>query len=51
MLVFTRYASGHADEQRYTKLMLKFRAEDDRSLQVTCLSYEALVPRADLRAT
>jgi hypothetical protein len=50
-LVFMRYASTAADEHRYTKLMLKFRAEHDRSLEVQCFTYEALAPQADVRAT
>ena len=52
-LIFTRYASEAAGEERATKLILKFRnmAENDRSLVVLCLSYEALAPQADVRVT
>ena len=52
-LIFTRYASGAAGEERLTKLILKFRnmAENDRSLVVLCMTYEALAPQADVRVT
>ncbi len=50
-LVFTRYASGAAGEEGFTKLMLKFRAEHDRSLEVTCFTYETLAPQADVRVS
>jgi hypothetical protein len=53
MLVFSRAASGAADEARYTKLILKFRnmAENDRSLVVLCSTYETLAQQADVRVT
>ncbi len=52
-LIFTRYASGAAGEQRVTKLILRFRnwAENDRSLVVLCMTYETLAPQADVRMT
>jgi hypothetical protein len=50
-LVFTRYASGAAGEERFTKLILRFRADNDRSLVVQCLTYETLAPQADVRVT
>jgi hypothetical protein len=50
-LVFTRYASQSAGEVRFTKLILKFRAENDRSLVVQCFTYETLAPQVDVRVT
>jgi hypothetical protein len=52
-LIFTRYASGAAGEERCTKLILKFRnmAENDRSLVVLCLTCETLARQADVRVT
>ena len=52
-LTFLRTASTAADEERFTKLIVKFRniAENDRSLVVLCLTYETLAPQADVRVT
>ncbi len=52
LLVYTRYAG-----QRMTKLMLKFRTEDrslpeeNRRLQILCITYETLSPNPDVRRT
>ena len=51
ILVFTSYASGAADEERFTKLILRFRADNDRALVIQCLTYETLAPQADVRVT
>ncbi len=52
-LVFTRYASQAAREERFTKLILSFRnmAENDRSLVILCYTYEALAPQFEVRVT
>ena len=51
MLVFTRFASQAPDEERVTKLIVKFGhvAENDRALVVLCSTDEALAPQADVR--
>jgi hypothetical protein len=53
MLVFSRAASGAADKERFTKLIVKFRntVENDCSMVVLCLTYETLTPQADVRVT
>ena len=52
-LTFLRYASTAADEERFTRLIVRFRnmAENDRSLVVLCFTYETLAPQADVRVT
>jgi len=53
LLTYTRYAG-----QRMTKLLLKFRTEDrdvlpqeNRRLQILCITYETLRPNPDVRRT
>ncbi len=52
-LTFLRAASTAADEERFTRLIVKFRnmAENDRSLVVLSFTYETLAPQADVRVT
>jgi hypothetical protein len=52
-LTFLRYASTATDEERFTRLIVRFRnmAENDLSLVVICFTYETLAPQADVRVT